>query len=81
MKLELFHKIADADCAAIRREISEAGLKPVFDFRNVDTMDAAVADLTARGGSVGDVPCVWDGTTLTKGRAAISSLIARLPKT
>lgn len=79
MKNELFHKIAHADCAAIRRRISELGLKALFDFRNVDTGETAASDLAARGGRTDDVPIVWDGTRLIVGRESIEAFLTRLP--
>lgn len=75
---ELFHKIADANCAFIRRKIAELGLKPLFDFRNVDTGETAAADLVSRGGRTDDVPVVWNGTRLIKGRDAIETYLSQI---
>ncbi|MEK7357075.1 MAG: hypothetical protein AAB250_11545 [Bdellovibrionota bacterium] len=79
-RYELFHKIADAECASVRRKISELGLKAAFDFRNVDTGETAAPDLVMRGGNPDQVPVVWDGRELFVGRAAIETLLARLPQ-
>jgi hypothetical protein len=68
--VELFYTIADADCAAARREVIERGLKERVDFRNLFYPEA-VADYTARGGT--SVPALWDGTTLHQGLAAVRS--------
>ncbi|MES2965267.1 MAG: hypothetical protein V4760_15380 [Bdellovibrionota bacterium] len=77
-RFELFHKIANVDCAAIRRRISEMGLKSLFDFRNVDTGDTASGDLASRGGSLEAVPIVWDGTKLITGRNDIEIFLTTL---
>ena len=67
MTLVLYHRIADADCAEVRRAIVDRGLKPRIDFQNVLT-DAAEA-FAAHGGE--RVPALWDGESLHQGRAAV----------
>ncbi len=69
---ELFHAVADASSAKVRRFVVERGLEAHVRFRNV-TYPEVQADLSARGG--GGPPALWDGATLTLGADAI---IARL---
>ncbi len=72
----LFHRIADPECASIRARIVELGLKPRFDFQNVET-DGADA-FAAHGRD--RVPALWDGSRLYEGadaiRLAIDDIIA-----
>jgi hypothetical protein len=72
--LVLFHKIADADCAEVRRIIVERGLKPNIDFQNVLT--DAVDAFALVGGE--RVPALWDGTTLHQGRDAVITALDRM---
>ncbi len=62
--MELFHKIADEDCAKVRRKVVELGLKSQIDFRNIDASADAKADLEMlTGGS--QVPALrTDGSVL-----------------
>lgn len=67
MTLVLYHRVPDAESAAIRARIVELGLKPRIDFQNVDT-EAAEA-FAAVGGR--RVPALWDGARLHEGALAI----------
>jgi hypothetical protein len=69
---ELFHAIADAGSAKVRRYVTDHGLEGVVRFRNV-VYPEVQRDLSARGGA--DAPALWDGEKLTSGAEAI---IARL---
>jgi hypothetical protein len=68
--VELFYTIADADCAAARKEVYARGLKERIDFRNMYYPEV-LADFTARGGE--RLPALWDGATLHQGLAAVVS--------
>lgn len=72
--LTLYHRIADPDCAAVRRTIVERGLKPKIDFQNVLT-DAADA-FAKHGGE--RVPALWDGTVLHQGRADVLAVLDQI---
>lgn len=69
---ELFHAIADASSARVRRYVLDHGLEGAVRFRNV-TYAEVQADLTARGGA--GAPALWDGQRLVTGADAV---IARL---
>jgi hypothetical protein len=70
---ELFHDIAQAESAAVRRFVVEHGHKERVSFRNV-SYDEARADFTARGGTT--TPALWDGERLIVGRDAIAARLA-----
>jgi hypothetical protein len=72
--LILYHRIADAECAEVRRTIVERGLKPKIDFQNVLT-DAADAFAQLGGDRV---PALWDGTALHQGRTAVLAALDRM---
>jgi hypothetical protein len=74
MTLVLYHRIADAECAEVRRAIVERGLKERIDFQNVLT-DGAAAFAGLKGERV---PALWDGTKLHEGRAAVLAALERL---
>lgn len=74
MTLVLYHRIADAECAEVRRIIVERGLKPKIDFQNVLT-DAADA-FAHHGGE--RVPALWDGARLHQGRDAVLAALERI---
>jgi hypothetical protein len=76
VSLVLYHRIDDADSAAVRRRVVELALKPQIDFQNVDAEGAAA--FAARGGR--DVPALWDGERLHEGRAAALALLETLPR-
>lgn len=63
--VELFHRIADSESAAVRRLILELDLKDEIDFRNVDTGETAADDWRARGGR--RVPALWTGEEMIEG--------------
>lgn len=69
---ELFHSIADAGSATVRRWVVDHGLQAAVRFRNVAYPEVA-ADLQARGGQ--GTPALWDGARLLAGAELI---IARL---
>jgi hypothetical protein len=69
---ELFHSIADAGSAKVRRWVVDHDFAEHVRFRNV-TYPEVQADLTARGGR--EAPALWDGRVLLSGADAI---IARL---
>jgi len=76
VSLVLYHRVADAESAAVRRWIVERGLKPRIDFQNVDTEGAQA--FAAHGGA--RVPALWDGQRLHEGpdavRLALGAIIA-----
>lgn len=74
MTLVLYHRIADAECAEVRRTIVEGGLKKRIDFQNVLT-DGAAAFADLRGERV---PALWDGNKLHEGRAAVLAALDRI---
>lgn len=76
MKMELFHRIADSDSAAVRREIVDLGIADDIRFRNVDTGETAADDWRARGGKI--VPALWTGDELIQGRAPIQDYFKRI---
>jgi len=72
----LYHRIDDADSAAVRRRVVELGLKTRVDFQNVDT-DGAEA-FAVHGGR--RVPAVWDGERLHEGKIAALAVLETLPR-
>lgn len=74
MTLVLYHRIADAECAEVRRLIVERGLKPKIDFQNVLTDGA---DAFARHGGE-RVPALWDGAVLHQGCDAVKAALERI---
>lgn len=74
MSFVLYHRIDDADSAAVRRRVVELDLKPRIDFQNVDT-DGAEA-FAAHGG--GRVPALWDGARLHVGRVDVLAALESL---
>jgi hypothetical protein len=74
--LELFHQIADAGSARVRRYVVERELETQVRFRNL-TYPEVQADFSARGGTT--TPAVWDGERLYQGaEAAIARLTREL---
>ena len=71
---ELFHDIAQAESARVRRLVVDRGLKDRVSFRNV-SFDEALADLKARGGTT--TPALWDGEALVVGEEAIAVRLRR----
>ena len=61
VKWQLFHVIADARCAEIRRYVVEHRLEAHVEFRNTHYPEAQ-ADLQAHGAT--QVPALWDGKRL-----------------
>lgn len=76
MSFVLYHRIDDADCAAVRRRVVELGLKRKIDFQNIDADGAAA--FAERGGR--RVPALWDGERLHEGRGAALALLETLPR-
>lgn len=70
---ELFHDIAQAESAAVRRFIVAHGHKERVSFRNV-SYDEVRVDFIARGGTM--TPALWDGARLVVGEAAIVARLA-----
>ncbi len=76
MTLELFHATDDGgDSAAARKYIVDHDLVERIRFRNV-TYDEVKTDFSARGGT--QTPALWDGETLTSGRAAVLAKLAQI---
>ncbi|HEX9495711.1 MAG TPA: isoprenylcysteine carboxylmethyltransferase family protein, partial [Candidatus Limnocylindria bacterium] len=69
----LFHRIAEAESARVRRLVVELGLKPRISFENAET-DARD---DPRLGSA-RTPALWDGQRLVAGEAAVARELARL---
>ena len=75
-KLELFHRIADAGSAKVRRFVVDHELEKWVRFRNVGFPEVE-QDFRAHGGR--EVPALWDGEKLFEGdEAAIARLKAEL---
>lgn len=74
-QVELFHAIADAGSAQVRRFVVERGLEEKVRFRNV-TYPEVQADLAARGG--GPPPAVWANGALVRGAEACIAVLAAL---
>jgi hypothetical protein len=74
VNIVLFHRIGDAESAAVRRRVVELGLKPSIDFQNVDTEGAEA--FASHGGR--RVPALWDGARLHEGPEAVLALIETL---
>ena len=73
--VELFHAIADADSAAVRRKLGELGLLEQVELRNV-SFDSHREALESHGGA--RVPALWDGARLHEGRDAVLAAIEHL---
>jgi hypothetical protein len=71
--LELFHTVAEAASAKVRRWVVEHELVEAVRFRNV-VYPEVQADLQARSGGL-QTPALWDGARLFTGAEAV---IARL---
>ena len=78
MTLELYHRIADEDSAAARREIVALGLAESIRFRNL-AYDEVATDFRAHGGT--RVPALWNGEQLVEGRDAVIAALNTLAKT
>lgn len=74
---ELFHEIADADCAAARRAVVELGLEGRVTFRNLFYPEARQA-FAERGGT--RLPALWDGRTLHEGLAAVGAQLRAMER-
>jgi len=70
----LYHRVAEADSAAIRLRVVELGLKSRIDFQNAETDGRD--ELARLGGLV--TPALWDGTRLISGVDAVERELARL---
>ena len=76
MSLVLYHRIGEADSAAVRRRVVELGLKPRIDFQNVDN-EGAEAWASLRGRVL---PALHDGARLHEGKDAVLAAIETLPR-
>jgi len=74
-KLELFHRIAEADSAQARKLVLDEGLDAQVQFRNVAFPEAAAA-LASRGGV--QTPALWDGERLYQGPQEVTARLRRL---
>lgn len=75
MKLELFHSIADAASAEVRRALVQKSLTESVNFRNVAYESHVQALKEATGGD--KVPTLRvDGATLLKGKEEILAWLA-----
>jgi hypothetical protein len=72
---ELFHRIAEADSASVRRRATELGVIGSIALRNVD-FESHRAALAGRGGRC--TPALWDGVSLHEGREAVEAALAGL---
>lgn len=79
MPLELFHRLAEGDSAAVRRHVRELGLLGRVELRNV-AFDSHRDALAARGGGL--TPALWDGARLHVGLASVRAALdaARLDR-
>jgi hypothetical protein len=73
-KLELFHAIADAGSAKVRRYVVEHELLSRLRYRNIFYPEV-LADLTAHGGTERSVPALWDGEKLHVGADAVIAVL------
>jgi hypothetical protein len=83
MAVELFYVLADADCAAARKEVLALGLGDQVTFRNVfyPEAHAALAGYRAQVGSdasAATLPALWDGHALHQGLAAVRAVLERM---
>lgn len=88
MSFVLYHRVDDADSAAVRRRVVELGdarcgsltgappPEAKIDFQNVGTDSAAA--FAARGGR--RVPALWDGARLHEGKDAALVVTETLPR-
>lgn len=77
--MELFHLIADADCAEVRRRVVELGLQEQVEFRNIALSEEAAGDLTRLAGSQ-QVPLLSMQGALVSGKTAILEYLEQLAK-
>ncbi|MGE0764304.1 MAG: metallopeptidase family protein [Bdellovibrionales bacterium] len=77
--MELYHVIADSDCADVRRLVVELGLQEHINFRNVGVSDEAKADLIKLVGEKTVPALVYDGAVLT-GKAAIVEYLEQMAR-
>jgi len=76
-QVELFHLVADAPSAHVRKAVTRLGLLPRVSFRNVH-FDTHRDALAALGG--GAVPAIWDGARLVTGEDGCLSLLEKLAR-
>ena len=76
-KPELFHAIAETPSAHARALVVSLQLEPYVRFRNVHYPEVQ-ADLSARGGSLSQLPAVWDGARLISGEAGVEAFLRAL---
>jgi len=75
VKLELFHRIAEASSAQVRKLVLDEALLAQVQFRNVAFPEAAAA-LASHGGA--ETPALWDGERLHQGQADVTARLRRL---
>jgi hypothetical protein len=73
--LELFHEVAHAPSARVRRLAVERKVTAHLRFRNISYPKVA-AEFQARGGHT--LPALWDGVTLWQGEAAVTEKLSAL---
>lgn len=66
MARPLYHRIADPECAHLRRWLVSRELTSEVDFQNVDINQEAHSAWQAKGGEV--LPALWDDDFLIQGR-------------
>jgi hypothetical protein len=73
--LELFHAVADAGSARVRKLVVAHALEAQVRFRNV-VYPEVQADLQRHGG--GETPALWDGEHLLTGEAPVTARLLTL---
>jgi hypothetical protein len=72
---ELFHAVADAASARVRKLVVHHALEAQVRFRNV-VYPEVQADLHRHGG--GETPALWDGAHLLTGEARVTARLLTL---
>jgi hypothetical protein len=75
-KYELFHVIADAASARVRKFVVDKNFKADVSFRNLAYPEVE-ADFRQRGGKT--APALWDGESLLEGAEAIEAALSKKP--
>lgn len=77
--MTLYHRLADPDCARVRRRITELGLAAQVNFRNVDVSEKALAALKDLVGA-DQVPCLENEGKVYMGASAILQFLDQSDK-